>query len=147
MAALRINLADDLQVRLKARAKEAGFGTVEQYIEAMVAAEMAKSLEPDKYWGEFEANGPRGLAALLKALNWPFAGFHAALVADVKRAPTSFAILRERLVRGPASKMVEVSVAVRKAASLCAKGRAHARGCVLYAQTSVQAISAMQRAA
>jgi len=41
MAALKINLADGLKGRLKARAKESGFDKVEQYIEAMVVADIA----------------------------------------------------------------------------------------------------------
>jgi hypothetical protein len=41
MAALKINLADDLRTRAQARALEEGFDSVEQYIEAMVVADLA----------------------------------------------------------------------------------------------------------
>ena len=61
MAALQINFADKYQRRLKARASESGFKTVEQYIEAMVIADIAGPTMNDQ---EIEAlllsriNGP-----------------------------------------------------------------------------------------
>jgi len=41
MAALKINLADDVRSRIEARATENGFDSVEAYVEALVMADAA----------------------------------------------------------------------------------------------------------
>jgi len=101
---------------------------------------------------------PKGSATLASSLapssatgRWifllAFRRFHAAAVADVKRFPMSRAFRCEPLARGPEAKTVEVMVSARSHASVCAKGRAHDRGCTRNAPTSVQVIKAMQRVA
>ena len=76
-----------------------------------------------------------------------FRGFHAADVALVNSSPTSCAIRRDRLVRGPEEKTVLVMVSARNDASFCEKGRTQETGFLRYDHTSVHVINAMQRVA
>jgi len=48
MAALKIDLADDLRSRIEARAAENGFGSVEAYVEAMLLADAAGGAVTDE---------------------------------------------------------------------------------------------------
>ena len=57
-----------------------------------------------------------------------FRGFHAAVVADVKRFPMFRAFRADPLARGPDAKMVAVTVSARNDASFELKGRAQERG-------------------
>jgi hypothetical protein len=47
MAALQLNLSDDVKARLQARAKESGYETVEQYAQALLQASAEDELLDD----------------------------------------------------------------------------------------------------
>jgi hypothetical protein len=62
MAALKINVSDDVRSRLQARAKESGFRKIEDYVQAMILADTAGPEMDDE---QIEA-------LLLSRINGPF---------------------------------------------------------------------------
>lgn len=70
-----------------------------------------------------------GMAWLLNVLDvLAFRGFHAAVVADVKRFPMLRAFRADPLARGPEAKTVAVMVSARNDANFVVKGRAQEPG-------------------
>jgi hypothetical protein len=88
MAALKINVSDDLKSRLHERAKSSGFSSPEHYVEAMVIADLAGP----------EMNDQQIEALLLSRIDGPFVEVDHADFEQMRRK------LRKRLDAGGRSR-------------------------------------------